>query len=278
MKLEMGKVAVVTGASSGIGRALCRGLAQRGLDIALVDINEDGAQETRKEVEAIGRRAAVFRVDVADRAAMMALPDRVSDHFDRIDVLCNNAGVAVQATIEEHDLDDFEWLMGINLFGVLYGCKAFLPLLRRQPEAHIVNLSSMFGFIGLPTQGAYCASKAAVRSLSETLYSELRGTGIGVTSVHPGGIDTDIVKSARMADEEGRASSVEAFARFGSSPESAAKKIVRAIERNQLRLRIRPESFVTDWAKRLSPVWTQALAARAFAWGQAREARNRSAQ
>lgn len=264
-----GRVAVVTGAASGIGRATARALRARGCALALVDLDAAGLESLAREL-ASGpeRRVSTHVADVADRARMAALPGEVVAQHGAVHVLVNNAGVATLGTIEEQPLEDFEWLIGINLFGVLYGCRFFLPHLRAQDEAHIVNVSSMFGFVGLPQNGAYCASKAAVRSLSETLWAELAGSNVRVTSVHPGGIDTNIVRSARgrEADEANRADAQAFFDRYARTPEAAAARIVRAIERGSWRIRIGVESVLTDWLKRIAPVAThKAIAARARA-------------
>lgn len=256
-----GRVAVVTGAASGIGRATSLALAERGCALAVADIDEDGLAETAEMVEKMGRKVSSHRVDVADKERMRAFADEVATQHGKINVVVNNAGVAVQSTLEDHDLDDFEWLMGINFWGVVYGSKFFLPHLLNEGEGHIVNISSLFGLIGVPTQSAYCSSKFAVRGFSESLYAELQGTGVGVTSVHPGGIKTNIVASARTMDESEREEMIEQFDRFGSPPEKVANGIVRAIERRQLRLLVTPESHVGDWMKRVMPTWASRLMA-----------------
>ena len=266
MRRFEGRVAVVTGAASGIGRATSVLLARRGCDLALVDIDESGLEETAKRVRAAGRKVSLHRVDVADRDAMSVLPDQVIGEHGHVHILVNNAGVSVGSTLEEHDLDDFAWLVGINLWGVVYGCKFFLPHLLREDEGHIVNISSMFGFVGFPGQSSYCATKFAVRGLSESLFAELSGTGVGVTSVHPGAIRTNIMAAARAIDEEERARFVEFFERRGMPPERAAERIVRGIERRRLRVIIAREAWLTDWLKRLMPVGTHRL----IAWGYRR--------
>ena len=266
MRRFEGRVAVVTGAASGIGRATSVLLARRGCDLALVDIDASGLAETAKRVRAAGRKVSLHRVDVADRDAMSALPDQVIGEHGHVHILVNNAGVSVGSTLEEHDLDDFAWLVGINLWGVVYGCKFFLPHLLREDEGHIVNISSMFGFVGFPGQSSYCATKFAVRGLSESLFAELSGTGVGVTSVHPGAIRTNIMAAARAIDEEVRARFLEIFERRGMPPERAAERIVRGIERRRLRVIIAREAWLTDWLKRLMPVGTHRL----IAWGYRR--------
>lgn len=266
MRSFTNRTAVVTGAASGIGRALAGLLARKGCNLALVDVNRSGMEETARDVRSFGRRVSVHEADVSDKERMLELPEEVLREHGHVHLLINNAGVGLLSTVEEHRLEDFEWIVGINFWGVVYGCKFFLPHLRREDEAHIVNLSSMFGLIGLPTQSAYCATKFAVRGFSEALWCELRGSNVGVTSVHPGGVRTNIVRAARSIDETARERSIEYFDRYATSAERVAEKIVRAIERKQLRLRICPETYVTDWAKRLFPSLTQ----RAVAWGYQR--------
>jgi NAD(P)-dependent dehydrogenase (short-subunit alcohol dehydrogenase family) len=150
-------------------------------------------------VRAFGRKASVHVADVASRARMAELPEEVLREHGRVSLLVNNAGVSVGGTFEEQSLEDLDWIVGINFWGVVHGCQFFLPHLRRETEAHIVNLSSMFGIVGVPTQSSYCATKFAVRGLSEALWVELRDAGIGVTSVHPGGIRTNIVRTSTSA-------------------------------------------------------------------------------
>jgi len=261
-----GRVAVVTGAGSGIGRALGLELAGRGCALALVDRNESALAASAELVRARGAKVSTHAADVADRARMERLPAEVLAEHGHVHVVVNNAGVSVIGALADQSLDDFHWLMGINFWGVVYGSKLFLPALLAEDEGHIVNLSSMFGFVGVPGQISYCSSKFAVRGFSETLLSELSATRVGVTCVHPGGINTNIVRESRTssaADAEEKTRTVDVFARFTRSPEKAARVIVRAIERNQARVRIGVESYVTDWLKRLAPVTVQRLVARA---------------
>jgi NAD(P)-dependent dehydrogenase (short-subunit alcohol dehydrogenase family) len=268
MKIE-GGVAVVTGAASGIGRATAIALGREGCDVAIVDLDEAGLASCAKEIEALGRKVSSHLVDVSQREAMAALPDAVLAAHGRVSILVNNAGVALSGSIEEQSIEDLEWIVGINFWGVIYGTQFFLPHLRAAGEAHIVNLSSLFGLIGLPGQGAYCATKAAVRSLSETLFSELRGSGIGVTSVHPGGIATNIIQNARNIEGEDKVAAADFFERHGMPPGKAAQKIVSAIRHDRSRLRICRETYLTDWIKRLLPVTTNRIVSWGWARGQA---------
>lgn len=253
---------MVTGAASGIGRATAKLLAERGCRVAVADVAEEGLDSLCAELEEAGRPHSRHVVDVANRERMARFADEVIEAHDAVHIVVNNAGVALGDSIEELSWEDFDWLVGINFWGVVHGCRFFLPHLRKQDEGHLVNVSSMFGFGGLPGQGPYCATKAAVRSLSETLHGELSGTRIGVTSVHPGGIATNIVNNARFDDAEGKARAADLFARRGKPPEEVARRIVQGIERNQLRVVVCPEAHVFDWAKRLLPVTTQRLVRR----------------
>jgi short-subunit dehydrogenase len=257
-------VAVVTGAASGIGRSLGLALAAKGCDLALVDVDGDGLEGVAREILALGTKASIHRVDVADRDAMQRLSEDVVREHGRVHILVNNAGVSVSARFDEHTLEDFEWLMGINFWGVVYGCKFFLPLLKDVEEAHVVNISSLFGIIAVPTQSSYNASKFAVRGFSEALQAELSDTSVGVSVVHPGGVKTNIVRSSRLTDEAERSELVASFEQFGMTPDKAAAKIVRGIEKNKLRIRIGRETFVLDWAKRAFPNATQKLIATGY--------------
>jgi NAD(P)-dependent dehydrogenase (short-subunit alcohol dehydrogenase family) len=251
-----GKVAVVTGAGSGIGRALALNLARRGCRLALADINEANLAET---TGLVGGSLLAQRLDVADRAAVYAFAQRVQRELGTAHVVINNAGVAVSQTVNEVSYEDFEWLMGINFWGVAYGTKAFLPMLLAQDEGAIVNVSSVFGLIGWPAQGTYNAAKFAVRGLTEALRHELDGTNVKSICVHPGGIRTNIVRNARMyVDHQGntdKARSVDMFAKVArTTPEQAAETIVSGIERGRVRILIGGDARFIDWIQRLLPV------------------------
>jgi len=267
MKNLKDRVAVVTGAASGIGRATAVALAREGCDLAICDVNEAGLAETATEIQALGRRVCTHRVDVSDKARMQRYAEEVFTEYGHVHVLVNNAGVTVAAPFEEHSLEDWEWIVGINFWGVVYGCKFFLPYLKQADEAHIVNLSSIFGIVGVPTQASYCATKFAVRGLSEALWAELKQHNIGVTSVHPGGVRTNIAKSARAEQEELKTSAIDVIERFSVPPEHCAKVIVKAIKKNKMRQLVTRESVLLDTAKRLSPGLLQGLVQRGYANG-----------
>ncbi len=254
MKQLNGKVAVVTGAGSGIGRATAESLARSGCRLALVDIDADALDATAESLGALGAISSCHLADVADRQRMEALPAEVNTEHGAVHILVNNAGVSVLKTFEEHTIEDFEWLVGINFWGVVYGCKFFLPLLREAEEAHIVNISSMFGFIGVPGQSSYCATKFAVRGFTESLWAELHDTSIGVSSIHPGGISTGIAKKVRVNSEEARGILQESFDRYGHPPEHVAEAVVRVIRGNKLRGRVGAEAYAFDLLKRAFPV------------------------
>lgn len=268
-KLE-GRVAVVTGAASGIGRAVARRLSDSGCAVAIVDVDREGLASLASELRARDRRVSVHELDVADRARLATLPEQVVAAHEHVHVLVNNAGVALTGTLVESSIEDLDWIFDVNFWGVVLGCKHFIPWLAREDEAHIVNVSSLFGLVGLPSVGAYCATKAAVRSYSETLSAELRGSGITVTSVHPGGVSTHIMRNARMADESGRDEAIALFDRLRITPDRAAERIVGAIRRGDTRLRIGVETYVSDWLKRLAPVTVNRLVARRWAREQSR--------
>ena len=199
MKLQ-GKVAVVTGAASGIGREIAKALAKKGCELALVDINVSCLAESAAEVGSYGLKVSTFVVDVCDKMSMQQLPEIVVAAHGGVHILVNNAGVSVTDWFSESRIEDFEWAMGTNFWGMVYACKFFLPYLAREEQAHIVNVSSSWGLLGIPTQTAYCASKFAARGFGEALIADLYGTHVGVTLVHPGSVATNIVRASRMRD------------------------------------------------------------------------------
>lgn len=262
MKKLTDRTAVVTGAGSGIGQALSLLLAQEGCRLALADINQGGLEETKRQIAALGRPVSSHVVDVADRARMQRFAAEVAAEHGAVHVLVNNAGVAVAKTFLDQTIEDFEWLMGINFWGVVYGCKFFLPELLKADEAHIVNISSVFGLAGIPAQSSYCASKFAVRGLSESLRLELAEQRVGVTSVHPGGVATNVAASAKFNDDaEGRANqarTVRAFKRM-MHPSQAARAIVAGIKKNRGRVLITRDAYALDIAKRVAPEASEKL-------------------
>ncbi|MFT5684252.1 MAG: NAD(P)-dependent dehydrogenase (short-subunit alcohol dehydrogenase family) [Myxococcota bacterium] len=259
MKNLHGKVAVITGAASGLGRGLAEVLAAEGCRLALVDVHA----ERLAEVAAEHPGCSTHLVDVSDREAMAALPEAVLEAHGAVHLVINNAGVTITASFLDHTMEDLDWLLGINLWGVIYGCRAFLPHLLAGGEGHIVNISSLFGIIGVPGQTSYCTAKFAVRGLSESLAEELAmaSADVGITVVHPGAINTRIIKSARTGGEDlDRA--VRFFERHGMSPHTAARQIVAAVKRGKQRVLITREAWWLDLLKRIFPTWGNRLATR----------------
>ncbi len=257
-----GRTAVVTGAAGGIGRGIALALARRGCHVALADIDKAALARTTAEIagqeSARSLRVSHYRLDVANRAAVAALPAQVMAAHGAVDILVNNAGVALGGTFLEIAESDFDWLLGINFWGVVQMTRAFLPLLSNSEEARIVNVSSLFGLIAPPGQTAYAASKFAVRGFSESLRHELADTRIGVTVVHPGGIATSIAKNARMpaslSDDEAakRRTFFDSF--LTMPPETAGEIIVRGVERRKARILVGSDAKYAELVERLMPV------------------------
>ncbi|WP_224241136.1 SDR family NAD(P)-dependent oxidoreductase [Hyalangium gracile] len=262
MKSVKGRVAAITGAGSGIGRATAVLLARQGCHVAISDVNEQGLSETAEACRARGVQVRATRVDVAERAAVHAWADEVVRELGAVHIVINNAGVALGATIEDTRYEDFEWLMNINFWGVVHGTKAFLPHLRAGSEGHIVNVSSVFGLISVPTQGAYNAAKFAVKGFTEALRQELEveGSPIGVTCVHPGGIKTNIARSSRTTIRHGwvdENSAAEFEKLFATTPERAAEDILSAILKNRRRQLIGTDARIIDLMQRALPALYQ---------------------
>jgi NAD(P)-dependent dehydrogenase (short-subunit alcohol dehydrogenase family) len=269
MKRIEGRVAVVTGAGSGIGRATSLRLAAAGCDLALVDINAQGVEETATLVRQAGQAASTHVADVSNKQQMELLPAAVLAAHGRVEILVNNAGVTIAHAFEDHSLDDLEWIVGINLWGVLYGCKFFLPHLKAQDEAHIVNVSSMAGFLGLPMQSSYCATKAAVRGFTQSLSAELFGTHVGVTAVFPGPVRTKVLRSARASADGNTEKLADLLERHARPPSVVANKIYRAISRNRSQVTVGLLALLTDGFSRLSP--TAATSLLGFAYSRIRD-------
>lgn len=257
MKKLPGSVAVVTGSASGIGRALCLQLAARGCNLAIADIDSAGLAETCELVERVGVRCTCHVVDVASRTAVEAFARDVADAHGAVHLLFNNAGVTVVDTVAGIEYDDFEWIMQINFWGVVYGTKAFLPLLREQDEAHIINVSSLFGLMSLPLQSAYNASKFAVRGFTEALKMELAGSPVRVSCVHPGGIKTSITHNSRIGEVAYEGSKEELAKSFElkavTTPEKAAITIIKGVLRNKRRILVGADAKIADWVVRHFP-------------------------
>lgn len=249
------RVAVVTGAGSGIGRATAQALADRGCHLALVDINADWLAGTAELLADAGRVASTHVVDVTDPDQMMSLSDDIVATHGGCNILVNNAGVTSAGAFEDESLNDLHWIVDINLWGVVHGCRAFLPALRRADEAHIINMSSMVGLVGLPHNASYSLTKGAVRAFTEALRSELVTTSIGVTAVFPGAIRTDITNTARGGEAS-------RLADMGKSrlaplvmrpPSAVAKRIISAIEHDRARCVVGPDARALDAFVRFVP-------------------------
>jgi short-subunit dehydrogenase len=263
-----GKVVAITGAGSGIGRATAVKLAGLGARLAISDVNEPGLQATQALCEAAGASVAATPLDIADRVAVYAWAQATREAFGRVNVIINNAGVSLGGAVDDLGYDDFEWLMNINFWGVVHGTKAFLPYLRESGDGHVVNVSSLFGLLAMPTLSAYNASKFAVRGFTESLSEELRveGAPVSVTCVHPGGIDTNIAGGGRVAanrawgltDSAAAARNFKRLAR--TSPEAAAEAIVAALADRRRRLLIGLDARIFDAVQRIMPVRYQTLA------------------
>jgi NAD(P)-dependent dehydrogenase (short-subunit alcohol dehydrogenase family) len=256
MKLS-NRVALVTGAGGGIGRATAFALARRGCHLALADIDGKAAEQTALEARALGVRTTSHQLDVADRGQVRALPESVIAGHQRIDLLVNNAGVALGGTFEQVSEDDFDWLMEVNFHAVVRMTRAFLPLLHRSDDARIVNVSSIYGIVSPSGQSAYSASKFAVRGFSNALRHELAGSKVGVSVVHPGGVATSIANNARMPAgappeqvERGRAVAQKLLR---MPPERAGEIIARGIERRQPRILVGGDAKFVALLERLAP-------------------------
>jgi NAD(P)-dependent dehydrogenase (short-subunit alcohol dehydrogenase family) len=254
--LEQG-VAVITGAGSGMGRCLAQQLAAKGISLALADVSEQGLNETTALLDRGKGKVTQHIVNVAEEAQVKTFADDVAARHGRATVVFNNAGVALLGRLEEISLQDFRWLMDINFWGVVYGVTYFLPLLRREKRAHIVNISSLLGFFGASGQGAYCASKFAVRGYTESLHHELLGTQVGVTCVHPGFVRTAIAEHAKIGQRAGASLRQESLARFQKVARTdaavAAAKILRGVEQGKARVLIGPDAYFVDIWQRLKP-------------------------
>lgn len=253
MTLSKHSVVVVTGAASGIGRSLAIRLARGGIGrIAIADVNGPGLNKTRKLIEDVSIPVSTHTVDVSKLDQMQAFAGEVVAEHGRVTHLINNAGVGLIGTFDQLSIADFEWLMGINFWGVVYGTKVFLPIMLEQESAHLINVSSVFGLIAPPEQSAYCASKFAVRGFTESLRHELEHTNVAVSCVHPGGIKTDIIRNARVGEgarDEWKTQGVEFFEKITqTTAEEAAEIILKGIKKKN------PRILVGEDAKQISKI------------------------
>jgi short-subunit dehydrogenase len=267
-----GSAAVITGAASGIGRALAHELAARGCDVALADLDESGLASVAAEIElAHKRRVSIHRIDVSEPRQIEELATAAIARHPELNIVVNNAGVALLGQFHEIDHTQMDWLMNVNFWGVVHGTRAFMSHLQSRPEAHIVNVSSIFGIVAPPGQTAYSAAKFAVRGFSESLRHELQvnKSPVRLSVVHPGGIATNIVSNSRtgvgMIDNQRRVEAIDRFAQMAkTTPQAAAQRIVRGIEKNEPRILIGGDAWRMDLLQRFKPATYWAMIARSI--------------
>jgi len=271
MKIDHNTVAVVTGAASGIGRALAVRLAQEGASLAIADIKAPALDETAQMLRPAGGspvKVTTHVVDVSDKERVAVFAREVVEAHGRASLLINNAGVGLFGTVDQLSIEDIEWLMGVNFWGVVHGVKHFLPILRRQPQAHIVNISSVFGIVSPAGHSAYVASKFAVRGFTEALRHELAGGPVKVSVVHPGGIKTNIANNARPGAGADQAAVERERAIFNiaarTSPDTAADRIVRGMLRDEERILVGADAWAIDRIQRWAPVKYWRLVSKMF--------------
>ncbi len=277
MKNFSNKVAAITGAGSGIGRALALQLADAGCAVAISDVNEAGLAETAALLADKGVKVTQQRLDVADRAAVYAWADQVVAEHGQVNLIFNNAGVALAGSVAGTSIEDYEWIMNINFWGVVYGTKAFLPHLKASGDGHVINISSVFGLFSQPTQSGYNASKFAVRGFTESLRQELdlASHGVSASCVHPGGIKTNIARSARinasmkdLTGVDGEKSTAEFEKLFSTTADQAAATILKGVRKNARRILIGLDARAIDSFQRSLPANYQALLTGAFKLGR----------
>jgi len=266
-----GRIALVTGAASGIGRETALALGRRGAGLVICDLDEQGLGETEAMLRGLGREVLARRVDVADREQMRGFAEETLAQVGVVDILMNNAGVGLGAGFLDTSLDDWDWILRINLLGVVHGCHFFVPaMVERGAGGHVVNVSSAAGYVPTEALSAYVTTKYAVLGLSESLRGELRRHRIGVTAICPGIIDTPITRSSRLrgkyAVEGQREEMISAYQRRGYGPDRVAGNVLKAIQRNRGIAPVSPEAWIAWYLKRLSP----ALVSRMLAWGERR--------
>lgn len=276
MKNFKNKVAAITGAGSGIGQQLAVLLAQQGCHLSLSDINEQGLAHTLELLKPYEVQLTTKKLDVSDRDAVTAWAEETVQNHGVVNMIFNNAGVALGSTVEGASYEELEWVMDINFWGVVYGTKAFLPHIKHSKDGHIVNISSLFGLTAQPTQSAYNASKFAVRGFTESLRQELdmQNCGVSALCVHPGGIRTNIAKAAKMNDSIKSLGmepehSIKTFDKLlRTPPEEAARQILDAVQKNKRRLLIGGDAKTLDLMQRILPTGYQKITAFATKMGK----------
>lgn len=267
MKTLTGKVVAITGAGAGIGRALAEEFAAKGSRLALSDVDLDAVAETATLCKRHGVEVASYHLDVADRAAVIDHADEIVRAFGAVNVIINNAGVALFAELHEASWEQLDRLFGINVEGVVNGTKAFLPHLIASGDGHVVNVSSEFGLVGMPTQTAYCASKFFVRGLTEALRADMRvgGHPVGVTTVHPGVVNTDLAAHGEVSGRHDQAA-MNAFVRrwARTKPHHVARKVVAAVQHDRARVLVGPDAYLLETLSRVLGPHYQPITSRAL--------------
>lgn len=281
MKNLTAKVAVVTGAGSGIGKATAIQLAKEGCLLAISDIDADSLEETRQQIASLNTKVIATTLDTANKQDVFRYADEVFNEFGQVNIVINNAGVYLSATIEHTSIENFEWLMNINFWGMVYGTQAFLPYLKKTGDGHIANVSSVFGIVAPASAGAYNSSKFAIRGFTETLRMELdiKDCGVSCSSIHPGGIMTNIINRARLNSSTLKSSGTtksdieKQFNKMArTTPEKAAITIIKGIKKNKMRILIGADAVILDCIVRLFPFTLR----RIMAWAMRRKFNNKN--
>ena len=272
MKNFKNQVAAITGAASGMGRTLAVELARRGCHLSLSDVNEAGLAETADLARKLGVKVTTQKLDVSNRDAVFAWADQTALDHGKVNLIFNNAGVALTVNLDIVQQRDFEWIMGINFWGVVYGTQAFLPHLKKSGDGHVINTSSLFGLMAVPSQGTYNASKFAVRGYTEALRMELEVAGepVSATCVHPGGIATNIATAGKIDPNMERVSGISAEKQRKlanklinvTTAESAALQILKAVENNERRVLVGPDAKMLDKVVRVLGSYYQVVVTR----------------
>ncbi len=281
MKHLTEKVAVVTGAGSGIGKATAIQLAKEGCLLAISDIDASSLEETRQQIAGLNTKVIATTLNTANKQDVFDYADEVFNEFGQVNIVINNAGVYLSASIEHTSVENFEWLMNINFWGMVYGTQAFLPYLKKTGDGHIANVSSVFGFVAPASAGAYNSSKFAIRGYTETLRMELdiKNCGVSCSTIQPGGITTNLISKARLNEstqtisgksKEDLQKTFNKMAR--TTPEKAAIAIIKGIKKNKMRILIGADAVIMDWLIRLFPFTFR----RVMAWVIRRESRKKN--
>jgi short-subunit dehydrogenase len=260
-----GKIVLVTGAASGLGRGIALAFARAGSDLVLVDINKAGMAETAAMAEACGSRTLCRRADVSSREQMEAMAGDVLSEWGRVDILVNNAGVAVAGELANIPIEDIEWIVGINLMGEIYGTRLFLPQMIQRGEGHIINVASLSALVLLPLHIAYTTTKFGLNGFSSALWAEVRRHGVGVSLVCPGAVSTNIAQGTREHTTKSQRDSAERFERMlaerGMDPEEAGQRILEAVARNKFLILLGGEAYAFYYLTRLFPASMRRLVA-----------------